>query len=269
MTEPIVIDLSADSHCAYPPCANLEWRRLTVTSICATLHAVSEGRPPTGDERERAQLRDRLCEISDRLASLGLRQPLVLVVECCNDGTYRQWHSIAGNQDWHRGSFAITPYYREAFGKSSLPNVDALIRQLTAEEVEGAGSFKLRKLSGDDFAQHMRSGLEGWVKEQSRQDGDEIVLYRAFVDWLTAEFRDDGQIVRGLEHWQKFVVQQARRASDIGPAIPMTQSLSKQVGITMGRTSLPDNPEFWCKARALLRESGITVMPNASEGKVA
>lgn len=74
-------------------------------------------------EDSKDELRNWTLQLSDVLNFLGLNIPIFIVVETRDNDMYGLWHQIAGDQDWHRGDFAVLPCNGEKEADKVFENV--------------------------------------------------------------------------------------------------------------------------------------------------
>lgn len=203
MNEQLKLDCQGSDGLALSPFAPLQWGSLYLSPSCAVLSAQAKGEPTP---KERQELRDRLSDLGDDLRSFGLALPLLLAVECTDDKQYGDWHQLAGNQDWHRGSFAIEVYDQAHFQAAGIVSFSDYLNLLTNPASIGASPFELKQITAEDYAQILRDKLP------ELQDDDELAgrfnlpLYRALIESLIPEIRSGGEPERGVNAWLDTVV---------------------------------------------------------------
>ncbi len=192
----------------------LTWQLLTLSPACAVVSATSSANTDIDEATDTAVLRDSLSDLSDDLAGFGLRLPLVLVVECPDDKTYRHWHRRAGDQDWHRGAFGIQAYLVELFRPAGIENLEQLVAMLANPASIGATEYQLREITAEDYAARLRHQLDDLGTSPAWAKGYDLELYQTLIASLLPEITANGSPQAGIERWLEHVVtDKARRLS--------------------------------------------------------
>ncbi|MFP3588526.1 hypothetical protein SCB29_33565 [Paraburkholderia sp. SIMBA_055] len=130
----------------------LKWERLTISPIAAVLLATATMSPLNGSGSARYvdTLRDELCDLLDALSAFGIQVPLTVIVSC-GASTYADWHRLAGDQNWIRGSFSIEPFSSEAFAGVSIAGSREYATLLTDVGGAHASKYRLERLTNEHY----------------------------------------------------------------------------------------------------------------------
>lgn len=208
----IGLDLAPDSHKALDlgRVNGLVWQRLLVSPVGVAVLAkagdvLSEGEVQGGQLTAlKNAVRDCVCDLGDTLTAFGLRLPLALVIACRELHDYDLWHRIAGDQDWHRGSFAVMPFFAELYRDSGISCAEALAEELVNARRMKVSEFKLESLDRETYGHLLTSRLTELRRHSDfrKYDGN---LYAALIDTIVSELRGP-QPEKAADLWVEHVV---------------------------------------------------------------
>ncbi|MCI0150313.1 hypothetical protein KNO81_31060 [Paraburkholderia sediminicola] len=140
----------------------LRWERLDVSPIAATIiaTAVADDGDGLSDVHLRDALRDEVCDLVDALSAMGLQVPLTLVVRC-DGNAYADWHKLAGDQNWIRGTFCVEPIDEKHSTLSGIAGADQFVSMLTDAEASYANTYRLTNVSDQRFTEMIRERVSG------------------------------------------------------------------------------------------------------------
>lgn len=176
----------------------LAWESLTVSPACAAVQAQAE----QAAKPDQSKLRDTLSDLSDDLTAFGLKLPLILVVDCLDDEeAFWTWHQIAGDQDWHRGAFSITPFLAGTNENSEIDDAATLIAHLSDPKSLATTGFKLEQMTAGKYQNLLKDRLDAYLKDIETAHPLEANLYQALIQTINNELRPGGAPERCVERW--------------------------------------------------------------------
>lgn len=147
----------------------LNWERLDISPIAATIigTAVADVGGDLSDVHLRDALRDEVCDLVDALSAMGLQVPVTLVVRC-DGNAYADWHKLAGDQNWIRGSFCVEPIDEQHSTLTGIAGADQFVSMLTDAEASYANTYRLSSVSDQRYTEMIRERISGERNESVR-----------------------------------------------------------------------------------------------------
>lgn len=135
------------------------------------------------------QLRSWVMQLSDALKFIGINVPIMVIVQYTEDKN-DTWHEISGDQDWHRGDFAIIPCKN---------NIDANeMFQSVAKETFSFERYILHAISMDKVSQYLLDEINRIVS----QNEDEKRLHVSLIKNISDHLKKGESTKKAFSFWE-------------------------------------------------------------------
>lgn len=134
-------------------------------------------------------LRSWVLELGDALKFIGVTVPIIIIVEYFED-TDDTWHEIAGDQDWHRGDFAIIPCKNSNDAGEMFEDV--------SKKAFNFDKYTIHPVSSDQISQYLYDEINRILSSNKIEQKLHVTIIKNIADCL----KNDEDTEKAFNLWK-------------------------------------------------------------------